>query len=67
MPDIKQSIDGGATIFNPSPIEIQKNNRNKQLRREHKQLLKDVEELKQIINTRSAAKNKAIRRSKGGY
>jgi len=67
MPDVKQTLDGGATIFNPTPIEILKNNRNKQLRREHEQLLKDVAELKNSIRVKSAAKNKSIRRSRGGY
>jgi len=67
MPDVKQTLDGGATIFNPTPIEILKNNRNKQLRREHEQLLKDVAELKKTIRVTNAAKNKSIRRSRGGY
>jgi len=67
MPDVKQTLDGGATIFNPTPIEILKNNRNKQLRREHEQLLKDVAELKKTIQVTNAAKNKSIRRSRGGY
>lgn len=67
MPDVKQTLDGGATIFNPTPVEILKNNRNKQLRREHEQLLKDVAELKKNVQVTNAAKNKSIRRSRGGY
>ena len=67
MPEIKSDHDGGGTVYLPSAVEVAKNNKNKQLRREHKQLLIDVAELKKELYVTSNARKKVIRKAKGKY
>jgi len=72
MPNIKNTESG--TVFQPTANEIIQNNRNKQQRRQHQQLIKDVEvlksevsELKKYMDILSKNKNKSIRKSRGKY
>lgn len=68
MPNIENTP--GGTVFNPSPAEVIANNRNKQQRREHKQLIEDVKVLKQRLEELEygrTQKAKSIRRSRGKY
>lgn len=63
------SIPGG-TVFNPSPAEVLANNRNKQQRREHKQMiedLKDIESRISILERSARLHAKSIRKSRGKY
>ena len=68
MPNIENTP--GGTVFNPSPAEVIANNRNKQQRREHKQLLEDVKVLKQRLEELEYGRiqrAKSIRKSRGKY
>ena len=63
------STDSGV-VFQPTANEIILNNRNKQQRREHKQLIEDVKVLKQRLEELEygrTQKAKSIRRSRGKY
>ena len=63
------STDSGV-VFKPTANEIILNNRNKQQRREHKQLIEDVKVLKQRLEELEygrTQKAKSIRRSRGKY
>lgn len=39
----------GATVFKPTPAEVQRNNENKKRRREHEFLMKEVFDLREIV------------------
>lgn len=67
---MKMDTTPGGTVFNPSPAEVLANNRNKQQRREHQQMLEDLKDIESRLATleKSARlRSKSIRKSRGKY
>ena len=57
----------GSIIFQPTGYEVIKNNKNKQMRIEHQQLLEEVATLKRKVAALEKSKNRSVRVRKGRY